>query len=125
MEPYSNKHFNSEQVHISTPKILVGEKSAAALALVVHELATNSIKYGALSSAKGTLEVECRAEGGEVEVVWTENGGPPTSKPGRSGFGTKLVVSSLSDQLGGTIAASWRATGAIITLKMSQVRLGT
>jgi two-component sensor histidine kinase len=125
LEPYSNKNFNSEQVHISTPKILVGEKSAAALALVVHELATNSIKYGALSSAKGVLKVECRAEGGEVEVVWTENGGPPASKPvGRSGFGTKLVISSLSDQLGGTIAASWPATGAIITLKMRQARLG-
>lgn len=125
LEPYSNEHSNSERIRISTPKVLVGEKSAATLALVVHELATNSIKYGALSSAKGTLEVKCRAEGGEVEVVWTENGGPPTSKPvGRSGFGTKLITSSLSEQLGGTIAVSWPATGAIITLKMSQARLG-
>lgn len=125
LEPYSNTHSNLERIHISTPKILVGEKSATALALVVHELATNSIKYGALSGAKGTLEIKCSAEGGEVEIVWTENGGPPTSKPsGRSGFGTKLVVSSLSDQLGGTISASWPPTGAIITLKMSEARLG-
>jgi two-component sensor histidine kinase len=125
LEPYSNEHFDSQRVHISTPKVLVGEKSAAALALVVHELATNFDKYGALSSGTGTLEVTCRLEGGEIEVVCTENGGPPTSKPvGRSGFGTKLVVSSLSDQLDGTIAASWPPTGAIITLKMSRARLG-
>lgn len=125
LEPYSNTHSNSERVHISTPEILVGEKSATALALVVHELATNSIKYGALSSAKGTLDIKCTAEGGEVEIVWTESGGPPTSKPsGRSGFGTKLVVSSLSDQLGGTLSASWPPTGAVITLRMSEARLG-
>lgn len=125
LEPYSNTHSNSERVHMSAPKVLVGEKSATSLALVVHELATNSIKYGALSSAKGTLDIKCRAGGGEVEIVWTESGGPPTSKPSqRSGFGTKLVVSSLSDQLGGTISASWPPTGAIITLKMSEARLG-
>ena len=125
LEPYSNTHSDLERIHISTPKVLVGEKSATALALVVHELATNSIKYGALSSTKGTLEIECKVDGGEVEVVWTENGGPPTSQPPeRSGFGTKLVVSSLSDQLGGTISVSWPPTGAIITLKMSEARLG-
>jgi two-component sensor histidine kinase len=125
LEPYSNTHSDLERIHISTPKVLVGEKSATALALVVHELATNSIKYGALSSTKGTLEIECKVDGGEVEVVWTENGGPPTSQPPeRLGFGTKLVVSSLSDQLGGTISASWPPTGAIITLKMSEARLG-
>jgi two-component sensor histidine kinase len=125
LEPYSNTHSNSERVRISTPKVLVGEKSATSLALVVHELATNSIKYGALSSAKGTLEINCSAEGGGVVIIWTENGGPPTSKPsGRSGFGTRLVVSSLADQLGGTISASWPPTGAIITLRMSEARLG-
>jgi two-component sensor histidine kinase len=125
LEPYATTHSNAERVHISTPILLVGEKSATALALVVHELATNSIKYGALSNANGALDVKCSANGGEVVIVWSESGGPPTSKPsGPSGFGTKLVVSSLSDQLGGTISASWPLTGAVITLKMSEARLG-
>ena len=125
LEPYSKTHSNAGRVQISTPKILVGEKSSTALALVVHELATNSIKYGALSSANGTLEIRCSAEDGEIEIVWTETGGPPTSKPsGAPGFGTRLVVSSLSDQLGGTISANWPSTGAIITLRMSEARLG-
>ena len=91
----------------------------------MHELATNSIKYGALSNANGALDVKCSANGGEVVIVWSESGGPPTSKPsGRSGFGSRLVISSLSDQLGGTISASWPPTGAVITLKMSEARLG-
>jgi two-component sensor histidine kinase len=125
LEPYAAAHSKTERVHISTPKLLVGEKSATALALVVHELATNSIKYGALSTANGALDVKCSANGGEVVIVWSESGGPPTSKPsGPSGFGTKLVVGSLSDQLGGTISASWPPTGAVITLKMSEARLG-
>jgi two-component sensor histidine kinase len=125
LEPYATTHSKTERVHISTPKLLVGEKSATALALVVHESARNSIKYGALSNANGALDLKCSANGGEVAIVWSESGGPLTSKPsGPSGFGTKLVVSSLSDQLGGTISASWPPTGAVISLKMSEARLG-
>jgi two-component sensor histidine kinase len=125
LEPYSSIRSHSDRVHISTPKLLVGEKSATTLALVVHELATNSVKYGALSSPTGTLEIIGSAVDGEVKMVWTETGGPPTSKPsGPPGFGTKLVASSLSDQLGGTISAIWPPTGAIITLKVSEARLG-
>ena len=71
------------------------------------------------------LDIRCSTNDGEVEIVWSESGGPPTSKPtGRTGFGTKLLVSSLSDQLGGTMSANWPPTGAIITLKMSEARLG-
>jgi two-component sensor histidine kinase len=125
LEPYANLASNPKRVHMSVPDVLVGEKSATALALVVHELATNSIKYGALSRATGTIDIACSSAGGEVDIVWTEAGGPSPSKPsGRSGFGTRLVVSSLADQLGGTISASWPPTGAIIHLKMSEARLG-
>lgn len=125
LAPYANTNSETERVHISTPQLLVGEKSATTLALVVHELATNSIKYGALSNSNGVLDIQCSVTDGEVKVVWSENGGPSISKPsGQSGFGTKLVVSSLSDQLGGTISASWPPTGAIIILKMSEARLG-
>ena len=92
LEPYASAHSKTERVHISTPRLLVGEKSATALALVVHELATNSIKYGALSNANGALDVQCSADGGEVEIIWSESGGPLTqNRPGRQ----DLVLSSL------------------------------
>ena len=83
------------------------------------------MKYGALSRETGTLDITGNAEDGKVVIVWSESGGPRTLKPsGRSGFGTKLVVSSLSDQLAGTISAEWPQTGAVFTLKMSEARLG-
>jgi two-component sensor histidine kinase len=130
LEPCANAHSTTERVHILTPKLLVGEKAATTLALVVYELVTNSTKYGAVDS-NGTLDSKCRSDGGEkcrsdgggVKIVWRESGGPPTARP--SGFGTKLIINSLSDQLGGTISANWPTTGAVITLKMSQARLGT
>ena len=124
LEPYVNAQSETTRVHISTP-IAGRRKVRHGSRAVVHELATNSIKYGALSNANGVLDVECSADGGEVQIIWGESGGPLIFKPsGRSGFGTKLVVSSLSDQLGGTISASWPPTGAVITPKMSESRLG-
>ena len=105
--------------------LLVGEASATTLALVVHELATNSIKYGALSKASGTLDVSCTAHDSEVVIVWTEKGGPPVAAAkGQAGFGSKLVTRSISSQLGGSIAFDWPAEGVIVTLRMSKARLG-
>jgi len=60
----------------------------AALALVIHELATNSAKYGSLSVASGTLDVSCNAHGDEVVITWTERGGPSIRAPAMlEGFG--------------------------------------
>ena len=104
---------------------MVGEGSITTMALVVHELATNSLKYGALSAAGGTLTIEGAAHDGEVIIVWTEHGGPRVSVArGREGFGSKLVKRSIVDSLGGTIAFDWPPDGAIVTLRVSQARLG-
>jgi two-component sensor histidine kinase len=95
------------------------------LALVVHELATNSIKYGSLSTADGTLEVSCSVADDDVIIVWTETGGPPVSvSRGQAGFGSTLVHRCITGQLGGVIAFDWPASGVIVTLRMSKARLG-
>ena len=102
----------------------VGEASSTALALVIHELATNSAKYGSLSLASGTLDVSCNANDDEVVVTWTERGGPPIAAPARlEGFGSKLVHRSMSTQLGGAIAFDWSEEGVVVTLRMSKDRL--
>jgi two-component sensor histidine kinase len=112
-------------VRVSVPELLVGEASASTLALVVHELATNSIKYGALSKATGTVDVSCRDHYGEVVLVWIETGGPPVAASnGAAGFGSQLVTRSISSQLGGSIAFDWPTEGVIVTLRMSKARLG-
>jgi two-component sensor histidine kinase len=75
-----------------------------ALALIVHELATNSIKYGSLSAADGSLDVTLGCDDNrEISVIWTERGGPPVSTPaGPGGFGSTLVSRSVTGQLAGS-----------------------
>ena len=127
LAPYDEKGAIGSRIHVSVPEVLVGEASITTMALVVHELATNSLKYGALSAEGGTLDVGCvNADDDEVVIVWTEKGGPPVSMVrGQAGFGSVLVNRSISDHLGGTIAFDWPREGVIVTLRMSRARLGT
>jgi two-component sensor histidine kinase len=124
LAPYDDMGAFSGRVRVSVPRMGVGESAATTLALVVHELATNSLKYGALSAAAGTLDVSCSAHESEVVVAWTERGGPPVvAPPGDGGFGSKLVKRGMSVQLGGSIECKWEAEGVIVTLRMSKERL--
>jgi len=123
LAPYDYKGA-SVRIRVSVPKMSVGEASGTALALVIHELATNSAKYGALSVASGTLDVSCNANDDEVVVTWTERGGPPSLlsvKP--QGFGSKLVHRSMAAQLSGSIEFDWSVEGVVVALRMSKQRL--
>jgi two-component sensor histidine kinase len=122
---YDDRGIIGRRIHASGANVLVGEASITTLALVVHELATNSVKYGALSAAGGTLDVTCREEDGEVVIVWTERGGPAVAVPnGQPGFGSTLVNRSITEQLGGSIVFDWPRQGLVVTLRMSKARLG-
>jgi two-component sensor histidine kinase len=123
LAPYDEEGA-SVRIRISVPKMNVGEQSSTTLALVIHELATNSAKYGSLSVASGTLDVSSNAQDDEVIIVWTERGGPPIIAPTRlDGFGSKLVHRSMAAQLGGTIAFDWSEEGVVATLRMSKDRI--
>ena len=126
LAPYQDEEAARSRVHVSVPDVRVGEAGATTLALIVHELATNSIKYGALSVSSGTLDVSCVAHNGEVVLVWTERGGPPVSPPGHpAGFGSRPVERSMSGQLGGAIVFDWSVKGVIVTMRMNKARLAT
>src|SRR6478752_334674 len=123
LAPYDEEGA-SVRIRVSVPKMKVGETSSTALALVMHELATNSAKYGALSLSSGTLDVSCNAHEDEVVVKWTERGGPPVVAPTKlEGFGSKLVHRSMAAQLGGTITFDWSEEGVVVILRMSKDRL--
>lgn len=123
---YDDKGIIGSRIQVSVPDILVGEGAITAMALVVHELATNSIKYGALSTEAGSLDVTCTANDSEMVLVWTESGGPPVSAPSeQTGFGSVLVKKTITRNLGGTIAFDWPPEGVIVTLRMNSARLGT
>ena len=123
--PYDDEGAIGGRVRICVPELLVGEASATTLALVVHELATNSIKYGSLSKESGTVAVSCAVQDNEVVIFWTETGGPPIGASKKSsGFGSQLVTRSVSSQLGGTITFDWPTEGVVVTLRMNKARLG-
>jgi two-component sensor histidine kinase len=96
------------------------------LALIVHELATNSLKYGALSVPTGTLDVSCSPADAEVVIAWTERGGPVVEAPTKqAGYGSRLVARTVSRHLGGSIAYDWSSEGLIVTLRLDKARLAT
>jgi two-component sensor histidine kinase len=126
LAPYDDMGPFSGRIRISVPRMGVGEKAATALALVLHELATNSLKYGALSSETGTLDVSCPSPDKEIVIVWTERGGPPVTAPaGTPGYGSKLTNYAMSEQFCGTIKCEWPVEGAVITLRLDKDRLAS
>jgi two-component sensor histidine kinase len=123
LAPYDDSGAFSGRVRVSVPRMGVGEGAANALAMVVHELATNSLKYGALSVETGLLDVSSDSQGDEVVITWTERGGPPTLSPDATGYGAKLVERMLSGQLGGSIERDWTTEGLIVRLRMRAISL--
>jgi two-component sensor histidine kinase len=126
LAPYDDLGAFSGRIRVAVERMGVGEAAATSLALVIHELATNSLKYGALSSGTGTLDVSTVAKEGELELVWMERGGPDVEAPPEpNGFGSKLVHRSVSKQLGGAIAYDWSEEGLIVTLRLDREKLAS
>ena len=124
LAPYDDKGALKGRIRVAVERMGVGEDAATGLALVIHELATNSMKYGALSVPVGALDVASEAHGDTVVLTWTEHGGPKVEKPdGKEGFGSKLARRSVSGQLGGTIEYDWLDTGLVVTLTMDRSKL--
>jgi two-component sensor histidine kinase len=122
---YDDRGVVGDRIRLTVPDVLVGEASITTLALIIHELATNSLKYGALSYISGLVDITCTADDREVTLVWSETGGPPIgASHGQPGFGTTLIRNSVSNQLGGTIEFAWPHEGAIVTVQFNRALLG-
>lgn len=94
-------------------QIVLEPTAAQAIAVVLHELATNAAKYGALSNAKGRIGLTwSRTEDGQLILRWTELGGPRVNAPERKGFGSHLIEGTISP-LGGKVHFDWRAEGLV------------
>ena len=115
----------SGRIRVAVPRMSVSERGATTLALVLHELATNSVKYGALSVATGTLDVSAVADENQIVIVWTERGGPPVVAPSTkfSGYGSKLLLHSMTSQLNGSAEHEWCSEGLLVTLRIAKDRL--
>jgi PAS domain S-box-containing protein len=113
-----------ERVRVECLGVPVGPQSLTAVALIVHELATNAAKYGALSAPEGRVEVSCAADAMTATIIWRERGGPAVRPPeGGEGFGSLLVRRSIADQLGGRLHTEWDAAGVTVTITAERERL--
>jgi two-component sensor histidine kinase len=124
LSPYENMGAFSGRIRVAVPRMGVGEGAATTLSLVIHELATNSLKYGALSVETGTLDVSGCQDEDAIKIAWTERGGPAVEPPTDSaGYGRRLIARSVSGQLGGSIDYDWSEGGLIVTLRLQASKL--
>ena len=112
------------RIEAEGPEIAVGAEAATNVALVVHELATNAAKYGALSVAAGRVQISWVVAKGRMALSWTEIDGPAiTAPPQREGFGTVLARRSVSGPLAGDIVFHWNSDGLQVLLSVEVERL--
>jgi two-component sensor histidine kinase len=124
LAPYDETEAFSGRIRVAVPRMGVGQATATTLALMVHELATNSVKYGALSCAEGFLDVSSRTDGDDIYLIWAETGGPCiVEAPELNGFGSRLIARSIASQLDGQITYDWQETGLVVTVRLRADRL--
>jgi two-component sensor histidine kinase len=124
LAPYDDEGAFAGRIRVAVPRMGVGQSSATSLALVIHELATNSLKYGALSVETGTLDVSGVLTEGDVEIAWSEQGGPAVEPPaGFDGYGSKLLHRAIAGQLDGSISYDWTGSGLVVALRLKESRL--
>jgi PAS domain S-box-containing protein len=100
------------RVQIDGPSVLLEPNAAQAIAVTLHELATNAAKYGALSVPDGHVRVEwSHDQNGRLVLRWTEKGGPPVEAPTRRGFGARVIEKMVRGQLKGELHFAWHPEG--------------
>ncbi|MFD1611089.1 HWE histidine kinase domain-containing protein [Sphingomonas tabacisoli] len=105
------KH-EAERIHVEGEPVLLNPQAFSTMALVFHELVTNSTKYGSLSVAQGSVTIAWqRNESGDLCLTWTESGGPTVAQPKRQGFGTTIITRSVPYDLGGDSSVDYRPEG--------------
>jgi PAS domain S-box-containing protein len=118
--PYANEGSEGpERIVITGCDLPIDEKAITSVALVLHELATNAAKYGALATATGVVHIDCALAKDELFVTWKERGGPSINgDPDQEGFGGKLARQIIAHQFGGKIFNEWNPGGLFVHLTL-------
>jgi PAS domain S-box-containing protein len=109
LAPY--KTASERRLSIAGPTLVLAPSMAQALAIVLHELATNAVKYGALSQPDGSLAVSWTKHDGVMVLNWSETGLSDVKPPTSRGFGTTVIKASVQEQLRGKLTLDWRHEG--------------
>jgi two-component system CheB/CheR fusion protein len=108
--------FGAERGRVDGPPVSLNPKQALGLGMIVHELATNASKYGALSTPNGSVDVTWTEAEPGLELIWRESNGPATAPPSRHGFGLKLVERETRASLGGKASIDFDPAGLRVRL---------
>jgi len=105
---------------VGRPDVSLSPRVAIALAMVLNELATNAAKYGALSTAAGTVDLRwSRPEDKTLAMIWTESGGPPVTPPERPGYGSQFIARCITGELRGRLRMDYLPTGLHCTIEIA------
>jgi PAS domain S-box-containing protein len=110
---------DSRRISVEGPEVQLQPKQALAIAMAVHELCTNALKYGALSNEEGRITVQWSKSSrpqSQLQFVWRETGGPPVVPPKRRGFGSQLIEQALTHELDAEVTLDFRAEGLVCTI---------
>ena len=99
------------------PEILLPARQVLGLSMILHELYTNAVKYGALCSEEGFINLDWTMKNGEVELRWAEKGPPCTPEAPSSGFGQRMIAMAVKSDLDGTIDRNWSSVGLTATIR--------
>lgn len=106
------------------PAVALGESATTVIALLVHELATNAVKYGAFANDRGSVDVNWSVTDGMLSLRWRERDGPAlTEPPQHEGFGSLLARQTVTSQIGGTLTRTWDRDGLTLVLEAPLARL--
>ncbi|HEX8571673.1 MAG TPA: PAS domain S-box protein [Allosphingosinicella sp.] len=107
----------SDRVAIDGPPLELSPKLAVTLALALHELCTNAVKYGALSVPGGRVSIAWECKPDRLALRWRESGGPPVAEPRRRGFGTRMIERALASETGGRARLEFRRAGVVCEIE--------
>ena len=113
--------YGTGRIQVDGPDLRIGPKAASAIALILHEMATNAAKYGALAG-DGTVNLAITTDGGKARFSWVETGGPEAAEPQDSGFGSRLIAANLA-ALDAVQNATWGPEGLHWTMELPLARL--
>ena len=121
LQPYMLN--NPERVRMSGPPVPLSPRLAVVLSMIVHEMATNAAKYGALSNDTGSVRLDWEileeTDQPKLRLIWAEAGGPHVAAPVKRGFGSRLIERSARDQLGGEATVDFLPRGVVYTITCS------
>lgn len=113
---FSARTCARERFDISGPDITLPPQAAVSIAMALHELCTNALKYGALKAPDGRIGVHWTLTGDDtprLNLEWRESGGPPVKPPGRRGFGSRMVEQALAGELDGAVSMDFAPSGLV------------